>query len=344
MEVGLSKDTVQQLLCRYCLKMGIPPMPIEFHPTPTSVMITAWATGLLAGRSRFRRALRSRAWTNAHGDLRVSAGTMQDVMSALTFKPAILEGTAWSPSGLRMLGMAEQDFAEQREGTGEQSQFEATLGLQFDEQDRRWSSLVLVNEVLSRARLLPIPVIPTKDALRLLLQSFDAGLWYLHVLNGRILVVLRPEIVTRRGQSDLPHNDSGSAIRWSDGSEWWCWDGVRVPRHIIENPERLTLATIRTETNIPRRRAYIDRYGIGKFMLESGARIVDQSAMGTLYLLDQSRDEPLQAVRVTNSSPEPDGSYREYFLRVPPGPRSVREALAWTFFMDEDQYRPGVET
>ena len=32
-----------------------------------------------------------------------------------------------------------------------------------------------------------------------------------------------------------------------------------------------------------------------------------------------------------NSTPEPDGTRRTYFLRVPPQMRTAREAVAWTF-------------
>ncbi len=45
-------------------------------------------------------------------------------------------------------------------------------------------------------------------------------------------------------------------------------------------------------------------------------------------------------VKVVNSTPEPDGSRREYFLRVPPTVRTAREAVAWTFGLAADAYRP----
>ena len=39
----------------------------------------------------------------------------------------------------------------------------------------------------------------------------------------------------------------------------------------------------------------------------------------------------MRVVEVVNATPEPDGSYRHYFLQVPPGVRTAREAVAWTF-------------
>jgi len=64
-----------------------------------------------------------------------------------------------------------------------------------------------------------------------------------------------------------------------------------------------------------------------------------------LWRIDDSRgEELLVAVEVANSTPDADGSRRIYFLRVPPGIRSCRAAVAWTFGIDADGYEPAVET
>ena len=49
-------------------------------------------------------------------------------------------------------------------------------------------------------------------------------------------------------------------------------------------------------------------------------------------------------VEVVNSTPEPDGTRRTYFLRVPPATTSAREAVAWTFGLRGDDYRPSIES
>jgi hypothetical protein len=49
-------------------------------------------------------------------------------------------------------------------------------------------------------------------------------------------------------------------------------------------------------------------------------------------------------VEVINATPEPDGSRRTYFLAVPPTVRTAREAVAWTFGLDELDYEPSRET
>jgi hypothetical protein len=45
-----------------------------------------------------------------------------------------------------------------------------------------------------------------------------------------------------------------------------------------------------------------------------------------------------------NATPEPDGSYRRYFLRVPPTVRTARRGLAWSFGLTRSEYAPAVET
>jgi hypothetical protein len=47
-------------------------------------------------------------------------------------------------------------------------------------------------------------------------------------------------------------------------------------------------------------------------------------------------------VEVLNSTPEPDGSSKSYMLRVPPTVRTPRAAIAWTFDVPENEYKPEV--
>ena len=56
------------------------------------------------------------------------------------------------------------------------------------------------------------------------------------------------------------------------------------------------------------------------------------------------KDEPMVMVEVRNSTPEPDGSRKTYFLRVPPRTQTAREGVAWTFGLTADEYVPAVET
>ena len=63
-----------------------------------------------------------------------------------------------------------------------------------------------------------------------------------------------------------------------------------------------------------------------------------------LYRKEFEDDEPLMLVKVLNSTPEPDGSFKSYFLRVPPTVTTAREAVAWTFQLERDKYSPTTQT
>jgi len=67
--------------------------------------------------------------------------------------------------------------------------------------------------------------------------------------------------------------------------------------------------------------------------------IVHMDVGGILYRIDLPGDEPLVMVYVKDPSTD-----RYYFIRVPPDMRTVKEAVAWTFGMDELDYQPKKET
>jgi hypothetical protein len=52
--------------------------------------------------------------------------------------------------------------------------------------------------------------------------------------------------------------------------------------------------------------------------MDSGAKKLAEDEFGELYQTEMPNDEPLVAVKVANSTPEPDGSTKFYFLRVQP--------------------------
>ena len=151
----------------------------------------------------------------------------------------------------------------------------------------------------------------------------------------------RPDILTVDGQN-RPHSDNGPFCRWRDGSALYAIHGVRVPWWVVEHPDRLTVGRINKETNVEIRRVMIERYGQDRYLMDSGAVAIHQDDFGVLYRKELSDDESLVMVKVVNSTPKPDGSYKDYFLRVPPTITTARQAVAWTF--EDEDYAPEVET
>lgn len=144
-----------------------------------------------------------------------------------------------------------------------------------------------------------------------------------------------------------PHCDDGPSHRWRDGWSLYHVHGVRIPfhlRHVVESPERITVAEIESERNAEVRRVMIERYGQRRYLVDSGAELVGTDSFGSLYRKTITDDEPLVMVKVKNSTPEPDGSIKDYFIRVPPTMLTPQQAVAWTFGLTGKQYQPSIET
>ncbi len=152
-----------------------------------------------------------------------------------------------------------------------------------------------------------------------------------------------PECVEMDDRNRL-HCQTGPAIKWRDGWTTHCWHGASVPKWLIETPDKITIKTINAASNQEFRRIMIEIYGVSRYLIDSGAAEVQRDKFGVLYCQRIDDGEPLTMVRVTNSTPEPDGSVKEYFLRVPPTMQSAEEAVAWTFGLNRDDYNPIVET
>lgn len=101
---------------------------------------------------------------------------------------------------------------------------------------------------------------------------------------------------------------------------------------------------IEAEPNVEVRRVLIERFGLENYLSTGNLIKVHQDDCGILYRMNLQGDEPMLVVRVINSTPEPDGTRKNYFLRVPPNMVRARQAVAWTFGLTEDEYHPLQET
>lgn len=170
-------------------------------------------------------------------------------------------------------------------------------------------------------------------------------------------------------------------VEYADGTGVWAHHGIRVPREAIRTPSWVTVERIEKETNSEVRRAFVEIYGSGKYLLDSGAEQLHKDQYGILY-----RKNDVVSVRVLNSTPEPDGTlssdealsifgkprwwrdefsgqrFKEYFLDVHPqlcplldpvvdgrelgDPQAMtaRNAVASTFGLRGEEYEPQVET
>ena len=156
-------------------------------------------------------------------------------------------------------------------------------------------------------------------------EAFVAGAWFLHWTDDTLYWIAKPDVHTEpvNGGRRL-HNSEGPAVR-SDVENLYFWHGVMVPAFAVVKPEWITLKHIANEENAEVRRVLIERYGLSRYLIDSGAQKISEDEFGELYCSEITGDEPLVMVKVLNSTPEPDGSSKPYFLRVHPELRLLLE-------------------
>ncbi|MEU1201559.1 DUF6745 domain-containing protein [Streptomyces sp. NPDC005813] len=177
------------------------------------------------------------------------------------------------------------------------------------------------------------------DALAAICRS--AGWWWPF---ARVAVLSeRPVALHRDEAGRLDHGD-GPALAYPDGFALHAWRGMPVPADFLAELPTLTPERIRSEENAELRRVMLEYYGYDRYLADSGARPVHQDETGTLWRIDLVDDEPVVMVEVLNSTPEPDGTRRTYWLRVPPSTRTAKAGVAWTFGLHAEVYAPVRET
>ncbi len=139
------------------------------------------------------------------------------------------------------------------------------------------------------------------------------------------------------------HGENGPSVAWSDGSALYHHHGVRVPSWIKENPEQITAHDILTQQNAEIRRSMLEIMTPANFVAQADAKVVDTDAdmygrPRRLLRVDlPDPEEDIVMVEVTNSTAEPDGTFRKYLLRVDPAAyngeasKSCQAAIASTW-------------
>ena len=188
-----------------------------------------------------------------------------------------------------------------------------------------------------------------------------AGWWW--PFAGAVILTERPTVL-RRDASHRLHCADGPAMQYPDGWSIYAWRGMRVPKDLVEEPEKISVARIDTEKNAEIRRVMIERFGLARYVSESRSDVVhedvDPLGFPRRLLRKPQRDgaPDLMMVELTNSSPEPDGSRKKYLLCVEPNLRPLLpngemgnsqeltclNAVASTFGLSGSEYQPSVET
>jgi hypothetical protein len=184
--------------------------------------------------------------------------------------------------------------------------------------------------------------------------------WFPH--RDFVMVSERPLYIHRDARGRL-HSDTGAAIAWPDGFGLYMVHGVRMPDDVMIDASALTVERIDAEGNAEVRRILVDRFGRERYMREGGATLLDddKDQFGRpLRLWHRSWKDRREMlfVEATNSTPEPDGTFKTYVLGVhpecrpllgegrlgEPQKRTARNAIASLVGKRGEDYRPSIET
>ncbi|MFF2303642.1 DUF6745 domain-containing protein [Streptomyces sp. NPDC058128] len=169
----------------------------------------------------------------------------------------------------------------------------------------------------------------------------QAGWWWPY---EKVAVVCERPVELHRDEAGRLDRGDGPALAFADGFALYAWRGMSVPADFLAGLAGLTPERIRQEENAELRRVMLEYYGYDRYLAASGARHEHRDETGVLWRIELADDEDVVMVEVVNSTREPDGSHRTYWLRVPPTTRTAREGVAWTFGVHPDAYEPLVQT
>jgi YHS domain-containing protein len=130
------------------------------------------------------------------------------------------------------------------------------------------------------------------------------------------------------------------------GSVSFYYENIRIPPKFYYKPEELTLFEVLAHANTEVRFVGMKIIGMDKVLKHKNTKIVhkDDSKGQVLFKIHGIFNDPVCYVKVVNSTAELDGTYKNYYLCVPPHMKTCQEAVAWTFRLEADEYVPQQET
>jgi hypothetical protein len=137
------------------------------------------------------------------------------------------------------------------------------------------------------------------------------------------------------------HSRDGYAIAFRDGFAFCAWHGQRIPAEWILHRDRVAPSVALTWPNIEQRRALSEIIGPERLLSSLPHTTIDTDPdpqIGTLLRIALPDAPAAQFLRVRCATG------REFFLRVPPEVTTARQANAWTYGLDADQYTLEVRT
>lgn len=171
-------------------------------------------------------------------------------------------------------------------------------------------------------------------------------------LEGVAIACEREEEIHLNDRNML-HNEYGAAILFRDGAGVYCYNGVRVPKHVIVDPGSITAEEIKNEPNMEVREVMYRQYGWDRWLKNVNAKLIDRCAdpgnvrwktyvdpatgeehqpyIELWEFFDVDGRTKIQIVKCINGTPETDGTFKTYGIRVRANFKSALKAIISTY-------------
>lgn len=165
--------------------------------------------------------------------------------------------------------------------------------------------------------------------LRMITQS--SGWWW--PMKELCILTERPVSLCKNDRGGL-HCENRAALEYPDGWGVYSWNGTRVEKYIILQPEEITAEKIENENNSEIRRVMLERYGFQRYFRESGGRLIDtKEVWGQPVKLFKKtlKDVDMHYIHVINGTIEPDGTRHEFIINVKNINNNARDSVFGTY-------------
>jgi hypothetical protein len=155
----------------------------------------------------------------------------------------------------------------------------------------------------------------------------------------KLAVICEKPLIIKMNENNLLHCENGPAIKYSDGFEVYSWNGTRVPKKFIM--KEITATDALTEENLELRRCACEILGWEAILQELDPIVInrdDDPQIGELVeveIPDIGREKYLRVQC---------GTGRMFALPVPPDMKTALQANAWTYGLEESEYKPEIRT
>ena len=167
----------------------------------------------------------------------------------------------------------------------------------------------------------------------------ETGFWFWP--GSRVCVCCERPAALKLDNEGRLHNENGASLAFRDGFEVFSFHDVVLPEYVVMRPHEITVEKIEAEQNAEVRRIMTERFGYGRYLSETGAKVLDMDVIA-VNTLDEAFGSMPRALMEDKQGQRwlvgTDGSTkRVYYMRAPREANTCAEAHSALAGFDENQ-------